>query len=74
MDFISTIRNGGETLNSCYIKDLKFQSATLDGGKLISKNENSDEEDEENVVEKRNCVDLTDEELFKACGGLTAHK
>ena len=68
------IRNGGESLNSRYIKDLKFQSATLDGGKLISKNENSDEEDEENVVEKRNCVDLTDEELFKACGGLTAHK
>ena len=57
----------------CLIKDLNFQSATLDGGKLISKNENSDE-DEENVDEKRNCVDLTDEELFKACGGLTAHK
>jgi len=59
-------------LNSQY--SAFVQSATLDGGKLISKNENSDEEDEENVVEKRNCVDLTDEELFKACGGLTAHK
>ena len=40
---------------------------------MISKNENSDE-DEENDGEKRNCVDLTDEQLFKACGGLTAHK
>merc|ERR1712126_632656 len=58
-------------LNSQY--SAFVQSATLDGGKLISKNENSDE-DEENVDEKSNCVDLTDEELFKACGGLTAHK
>ena len=40
---------------------------------MISINENSDE-DEHNDGEKRNCVDLTDEQLFKACGGLTAHK
>lgn len=50
------------------------QSATLESGKLISNQGSTKGEDEINDKQYKKAVELTDEELFKACGGLTAHK
>ena len=54
----------------------RFQSATLDGGKLISKKEDVSDEDSDidSDITSKNFNKLTDDELFKAVGGLTAHK
>merc|ERR1712226_1467842 len=50
------------------------QSATLESGKLIRNQGSTKGEDEINDKQCKKAVELTDEELFKACGGLTAHK
>ena len=53
-----------------------IKSATLQAGEMIE----SKKEIENEVIEDKNETDkgtvkaLTDEELFEACGGLTAHK
>ena len=52
-----------------------FQSATLDGGKLVkTEKHNSDNIDETINGGTKTQKMLTDEELFAACGGVTAHK
>jgi hypothetical protein len=48
------------------------KSATLkDGLKMVESKSDSDSEEETEMVKK---APLTDEEIFKACKGLTAHK
>lgn len=53
------------------------QSSTLDGGKLIDTGESSTDtkqHEEQSASVGKEPLRLTDEELFLACGGLTAHK
>ena len=66
-----------EQKNSLYGAFVK--SATLQHGEMIKeeekkdgKKDDSEEEEEEKVPEALS--KLTDEELFEACGGMTAHK
>ena len=67
-----------EQKNSLYGAFVK--SATLQHGEMIKeeekkdekKDDSDDEEEEEKVPEALS--KLTDEELFEACGGMTAHK
>lgn len=68
----SKIKNS--VINSQY--SAFVQSATLDGGKLISKKEDESDEDSDtdSDITSKNFNKLTDDELFKAVGGLTAHK
>ena len=46
--------------------------ATLDSGKMVKATEDSDSDDDEEEFAKGQ--QLTDDQLFKACGGMTAHK
>merc|ERR1712018_355722 len=66
-------KNKQRVVNSQYTAFV--QSATLDSGKLISNPGNTEGDDNQiNDKQSKKPVELTDEELFKACGGLTAHK
>ena len=66
-----------EQKNSLYGAFVK--SATLQHGEMIKEEEEKDEkkndsEDEEEEKVPEALSKLTDEELFEACGGMTAHK
>lgn len=60
---------------------LNFQSATLESGKMlddkskdVDSSDDDDGEEEDESKFKAKTFAMTDEELFKACGGMTAHK
>ena len=54
----------------------EFQASTLDGGKMIDNPKKEKEKKTQFSLNSstNNQKTLTDEELFAACGGLTAHK
>lgn len=49
-----------------------IQSGTFESGKMTSTKKDDSDSDSDDEVEKGE--KLTDDQLFKACGGMTAHK
>ena len=53
-----------------------FQTATLDSGTMVSRVSNKAERDSDDSDSEKGASRerLDDEQLFEACGGMTAHK
>ena len=65
------------SLDSKMIVDA-FQTATLDSGTMVSRvseaDKDSDDDDEKKEGSSKGRERLDDDQLFEACGGMTAHK